>query len=150
MYRRPCSKCGSVDYPKFIRVRYVNGKKAIYTSAHCVLCEKEDTDIRNIRRYDKAKTNPQLWKKLLERNKSWAKKNKEHIREYQRHYEIVNEDDIRRRKQDYYIANKKKILARNRLWKLKNRIPKTQDVNEKHVWRKYNAMIRKKPEEGGD
>lgn len=125
-----CSKCGCPDTPKFQRIRA--GKLRVYS--YCVLCEREDTSIRNIRRYDKLKKGSEAYKELLKKNQEWRDKNREKCNEYYRKYAKVNADKIRATKHEYY---------RNKTKTVKKKTGRKRTDNTNHVWRELNHEIRK-------
>lgn len=126
--RLPCSLCGSTDFPKPIRKK----DKGFSRSTSCILCHREKFNDR----YELVKNDPMKYKNILDSNKRWMKRNKEHFAEYQKEWERRNSEDIRLRKHEYYLKNKKKILAKNKAWKDENRKPK-RTGNKNHVWRVY-------------
>jgi hypothetical protein len=130
MFRLPCISCGSTDVPKPIRTKVKNGKTMFSRSSKCKICVREDFRIK----YERIKKDPEKYKKLLEANKRWAKKNKIQMSEYQHDWEIMNREKRRRKKREYYLKNRERILARNKIWKKANRKPRVRD-NSEHVWR---------------
>lgn len=92
MLRKPCSKCGSMEYPKYRRILRRNGKVYEHMAGYCVKCNREDDyNRRDI-------------KKRSESHRRWAEKNKEHLKEYLKNYR--NTEEYRRKKREYYHKSK--------------------------------------------
>lgn len=121
---KPCIKCGDEDIPKLKNI--------------CRVCLQEDGRLR----YEREKIDGRRYLNRLRLNQEWMARNKKKFQAYQKKWAARNQDRIRQRKHEYYLANKEKILARNKIWKNKNRIPKSGD-NRKHIWRELNRKIKK-------
>jgi len=140
MFRLPCTKCGSSQFPHYYRTKLMqSGRRTNLRSSICVICMREDYRLR----YERVKQDPIRYAKHLKANIKYQLKNKRKIREYQRHWEKFNAQSRRLSKQEYYLANKEKILARNKVWKLKNRKPMGIRDNKNHIWRVLNDGIKK-------
>lgn len=75
MIRLPCSKCGTVDQPKYRRMKLrSNGERTPSMATYCILCHYEAQKIREERRYDKK----------LEYNKEWRKNNRDLVNKWNR------------------------------------------------------------------
>lgn len=132
--RVPCSCCGSVDFPKPFRTK--RGKKNGSRSRKCIMCLREQ---RRESYYRTKQKNPKAYRNILNNSMAWAKRNREHVFEYQKRWEKVNAERIRKRKRAYYLKNKATILARNLAWKRGRK--KDIHAPSEHVWRQMNRII---------
>jgi len=124
-YRTPCSICESIDFHKPIE------KKS--RLSYCVICRRDKFNLR----YERVKSNPELYKKKLEYNKKWHTANKKRLSAYNKKHENLNREKRQRQKREYYLKNKEYILKRNRKWKADNRKKKKNPCTSRHIWRVY-------------
>lgn len=93
MIRRPCSKCGSVDFPKYRRIKLrKNGQRTESMASYCTACYSEEQKIREERRY----------KKKLAYNRAWRKANRDKVNAYARADYEKNKDAINEKKREKY------------------------------------------------
>jgi hypothetical protein len=66
----PCSKCETVDFPKYIRMKLRdNGQRTQSVASYCILCHREEARIWDARFY----------KKKLAYNRIWRKENRDKV-----------------------------------------------------------------------
>ena len=107
MIRRPCSKCGSTDHPKYRRMKLRdNGNRTESMASYCVLCHAEAQKEREERRYEKK----------LAYNRAWRKTNRDKVNAYARAYYKVNKDAINEQARLDYVHIEKK-QKKNPFWK---------------------------------
>ena len=94
MIRVPCSKCGSVDFPKYRRMKLrKTGDRTPSMASYCVRCHAEAQKEREARRYE-AK---------LEYNREWKKVNRDKANASERRYYEKNKDEINEKRRLEYI-----------------------------------------------
>ena len=94
MVRRPCSKCGSVDHPKYRRMKKrESGIRTPMMSSYCVLCHAEDQKVREERRYKKKLAYNRRWRKE-HRDKKNASARKYYWRAKARKVQAINDPGV--------------------------------------------------------
>jgi len=83
MFRSPCSKCGSLEYPKPYRKAHGQWGYASY----CIICHREDIRIKNHRWYSKKENRDKVNARAREVRRGNPKYQEAARRSYQKHRE---------------------------------------------------------------
>jgi hypothetical protein len=126
MIRRPCSKCGTTDYPKFkSRRKKPDGTYQHIMHGWCILCERE-------RIRDEVEKIPQ--EKRTAYAKKWREENREEYNRKARERREKKRDKINAQKREWYAENKKRIIASKKI-KKENVIKTKNELQESYVKR---------------
>ena len=128
---RPCSTCGTTDYPKYRWVK--NG--TYYLSSKCVVCHKEESAVRNA----EYRNNPAVRARIQEKQKQWRKDHPQYMKRKHREWRAKNKDKIREWSMSCYIKNRKAVLARQKKKRLIARVKKWGDLTIREIHVKVNS-----------
>lgn len=128
---RPCSSCGTTDYPKH---RWVKSG-TYYLSSKCVVCHKEDSAVRNA----EYRNNPAVRARIQKKQKQWRQDNPLYMKRKHREWRAKNKDKIREWSMSCYIRNRKAILARQKKKRLIARVKKWGDLTIREIHVKVNS-----------
>ena len=133
---RPCSSCGTTDYPKHHWKHTLKGGIATYyLSTKCILCHKENESTRH-RKY---RSNSENKKRIIKKQRQWRKNNPDYMKKAHKKYMVNNKDKISERGKIYYQKNKDKILCKQKKIRLLKRIKKWGDLTVREIHAKVNS-----------
>lgn len=106
---KDCFKCKSCD--EF----YNNPKLKSGKSANCIACDKIRSQKRRNKEREINKERTANWRKIpgnIEKQKEWNEKNIDRINENRRLNRLANNENHRKKQNDYYHANRERIIKK--------------------------------------